>query len=49
MTAIDSTISTYIAEANVVFGDPNTGGIHQFARILGVDQHIIICHFQKNK
>ena len=38
MTAIDSTISTYIAEANVVFGDPNTGGIHQFARILGFEK-----------
>ena len=43
MTAIDSTISTYIAEANVVFGDPNTGGIHQFARILGFEKDLTKC------
>ncbi len=40
MTVIDSTISTYIAEASVVFGDPKTGGIHQFARILGFDKDL---------
>lgn len=40
MTAKDSTINTYIAEASVVFGDPNTGGIHQFARILGFEKDL---------
>lgn len=40
MTVIDSTISTYIAEASVLFGDPNTGGIHQFARILGFEKDL---------
>lgn len=39
MTAIDSTISTYIAEANVVFGDPNTGGIRTIFGIILLDRY----------